>query len=182
MLVMPCGVGSTVRPNYGAADRAPRNLEGCVRYRRGGGGREFALPQGLGDRSHRTVSGRARFGVGSRCHRAAVQRPHRFDAVNCFEDCGGALIFRGLGPSGLVSCLLAGTQRAGSGRVWAGSRRARLGEEAECRRPAWADRAVLVEHQPVRHVPLRHGRAVDLGLSATVPRPRFPEPTATMPG
>ncbi|WP_371749933.1 hypothetical protein OG302_41570 [Streptomyces sp. NBC_01283] len=41
----------------------------------------------------------------------------------------------------------------------AGTRRAGLGEEAERRGPAWADRAVLVEHQPVRHVPPRHEQA-----------------------
>ncbi|MEV5138007.1 Tn3 family transposase [Streptomyces syringium] len=41
----------------------------------------------------------------------------------------------------------------------AGTRRAGLSEEAERRGPAWADRAVRVEHQPVRHVPPRHEQA-----------------------
>ncbi|MER5974395.1 Tn3 family transposase [Streptomyces sp. NPDC002055] len=47
-------------------------------------------------------------------------------------------------------------------------------KEAERRGPARADRAVLVERQPVRHLPPRHGQAPRLGAAHhCVPSPRF---------
>lgn len=51
----------------------------------------------------------------------------------------------------------------------AGPGRTGMGEEAERRGPAWPDRAVLVERQPVRHLPPGHGQAPRPGVHRASP-------------
>ncbi|WP_405608931.1 Tn3 family transposase [Streptomyces sp. NBC_00076] len=70
-----------------------------------------------------------------------------------------------------------GLQMVENSAASAGPRRTGLGTEADRRGPARPDRAVLVEHQPVRHLPPRHGqKRLDLGLTNdVVPLPRTAE-------
>jgi hypothetical protein len=53
-----------------------------------------------------------------------------------------------------------------------------LGIAAERGGPAPPDRAVLVQRQPVRHLPLDMEKRLDLGPAAAVPGPRTPADTA----
>lgn len=60
----------------------------------------------------------------------------------------------------------------------AGPGRTRVGEEAERRGPARTDRAVLVQHQPVRHLPPRHEQAPQPQASLSRAHPRRPADAA----